>query len=72
MAIWLTNDGVRSIDSSLTFAEIADILRDLAMWSDAAQDPLTTEQGLREQYPDDPSDDTEAGSSQQAATEAEC
>jgi hypothetical protein len=66
MAIWLTNDGVRSLDSALTFAEIADILRDLAMWSDAAQDPLTMEEKLREQYPDG----SEAGSSQQPATEA--
>jgi hypothetical protein len=71
MAIWLTNDGVRSIDSVLTFAEIADILRDLATWSDAAQDPLTMEEKLREQYPDDSSDGTETGSSQQTATEAE-
>jgi hypothetical protein len=71
LAIWLKNDGVRSIDSALTFAEIADILRDLAMWSDAAQDPLTMEEKLREQYPDDSSDGSEAGSSQQAATEGE-
>jgi hypothetical protein len=71
MAIWLTNDGVRSVDSVLTFAEIADILRDLAIWSDAAQDPLTMGEKLREQYPDDSSDGTEAGSSQQTATDAE-
>lgn len=41
LAIWLTNDGLRSTDSYLTFGETAEILRDLARFADALQDPLT-------------------------------
>jgi hypothetical protein len=63
MAIWLTNDGVQSIDSQLTFAEMADILKDLVMWSDAAQDPLTMRETVMKHFRSASSDDTEAASS---------
>jgi hypothetical protein len=39
ISIWLTNDGLQSMDSSLSFEEAADILADLAWWADAVQDP---------------------------------
>ena len=50
IAIWLTNDGLRSVDSWLTFDEMADILDGLARWSDAAQDPLTMKEKMLRQY----------------------
>lgn len=65
MAIWLTNDGIQSINGGLTFTEMADILTELAMWSDAAQDPLTMREKVMEHYQDMSSDGTEAGSSPQ-------
>jgi hypothetical protein len=40
IAVWLVNDGLRSTDSWLTFDEMAEILDELARWSDAVQDPL--------------------------------
>jgi hypothetical protein len=46
LAIWLTNDGLRSTDSYLTFGETAEILRDLARFADTLQDPLTMREKL--------------------------
>jgi hypothetical protein len=46
MGIWLTNDGLRSTDSWLTFDEMAEALEEIARWSDAAQDPLTMREKL--------------------------
>lgn len=46
MGIWLTNDGLRSTDSWLTFDEMAEALQEIARWSDAAQDPLTMREKL--------------------------
>jgi hypothetical protein len=56
MAVWLTNDGLRSTDSRLTFDEIAEILEDLARWSDAAQDPLTMREKIMRYYRDKEAD----------------
>jgi hypothetical protein len=48
--VWLTNDGLQAVDGKLTFAEIAEILVDLAKWADAAQDPLTMRETIRASY----------------------
>ena len=48
--VWLTNDGLQAVDGKLTFAEIAEILTDLAKWADAAQDPLTMRETIRASY----------------------
>lgn len=47
LPVWLTNDGLRAVDAELTFAELAEILTDLAKWADAAQDPLTMRETIR-------------------------
>lgn len=41
LPVWLKNDGLHSVEASLTFAEIAEILEDLARFAEAAQDPPT-------------------------------
>jgi hypothetical protein len=46
IAVWLKNDGLHSIDGSLTFDEIAEILEDLSRYADAVQDPLTMREKL--------------------------
>jgi len=38
------------MDAELTFAEIAEILTDLARWADAAQDPLTMRETIKASY----------------------
>jgi hypothetical protein len=38
------------VESGLTFEEIADILKDLALWADAVQDPLTMREKIMTQY----------------------
>lgn len=50
LPVWLTNDGLRAVDAELTFAEIAEILTELAKWADAAQDPLTMRETIRVSY----------------------
>jgi hypothetical protein len=48
LPVWLKDDGLHSIDSHLTFDEIADILETLARLADVLQDPLTvTEDKLK-------------------------
>ena len=47
LCVWLTNDGLRSMDTSLTFDEAADVLAELARWASAVQDPLTMEEKLK-------------------------
>jgi hypothetical protein len=37
--VWLTNEGLTSIDARLTFVESAEVLEDLAKWADALDDP---------------------------------
>jgi hypothetical protein len=46
LCVWLTNDGLRSTDTSLSFEETAGILDDLAKWADAVQDPATMHEKL--------------------------
>jgi hypothetical protein len=45
--VWLTNDGLRSTETSLSFDEIAGILDDLAKWASAVQDPAAMHEKLR-------------------------
>jgi hypothetical protein len=51
LAVWLTNDGLRALDGRLTFDEMAEILEELARWSDGAQDPLTMREKMQVHYP---------------------
>lgn len=37
--VWLTNDGIRSTDETLTYEDTAEILRDLAKWANIVVDP---------------------------------
>jgi hypothetical protein len=46
LCVWLTNDGLRSIETSLSFDEIAAILDDLAEWASLVQDPATIHEKL--------------------------
>jgi len=46
LPVWLTNDGLRSTDSHLTFSEIVGILRELAQYAGAMEDPLTMREKL--------------------------
>lgn len=39
--VWLENEGLRSGDATLTFAETADVLKDLARYATALMDPKT-------------------------------
>jgi len=41
LPVWLKNDGLHCVESSLAFGEMAEILGDLARWADIVQDPLT-------------------------------
>jgi hypothetical protein len=44
----LTNEGLRSTDALLTYAETGDILRDLAKWANIIVDPSEMADKLRE------------------------
>ncbi len=46
LAVWLDNDGLRSTDAQLTFDEVAHELRELGVWADLLQDPLTLHEKL--------------------------
>jgi hypothetical protein len=46
IAVWLVNHGLCSTDSWLTFDEMAEILDELARWSDAVQDPSTAREKM--------------------------
>ena len=52
LAVWLANEGLRAVDGQLTFDEIARILEELAVWSDAVQDPLTMGEKILARYPE--------------------
>jgi hypothetical protein len=41
LPVWLKNDGLHSVESRLTFEEIAEMLEELAVWADATQNPAT-------------------------------
>jgi hypothetical protein len=45
--VWLTNDGIKSVDSLLTYGETGDILRDIARWANILVDLPTTMEELR-------------------------
>ena len=44
--VWLENDGLRSIDAKLSFAETAEVLKDLAIYAGALSNPLTAKAAL--------------------------
>jgi hypothetical protein len=44
--VWLENEGIRSIDTHLSFKETADVLRELAKYADALMDPKTANEKL--------------------------
>jgi hypothetical protein len=46
--VWLDNNGLRSVDSTLSYEETAEILRDLAKYADALSDPFTAKDKLNE------------------------
>ena len=50
LPVWLRNDGLHSVESSLTFEEIAEMLEDLAVWADAAQNPATMREKIAAKY----------------------
>jgi hypothetical protein len=46
LCVWLTNEGLRSTDTSLSFDEISEILELLARLASAVQDPATMREKL--------------------------
>jgi hypothetical protein len=44
--VWLENQGLRSIDASLTFLETGEVLKDLAKYADALSNPRTAKEVL--------------------------
>ncbi|HEY3210823.1 MAG TPA: hypothetical protein VGL18_13740 [Actinomycetota bacterium] len=46
--VWLTNEGLRSVDSLLTYAETGDVLRDVAKWANIIVAPTDMANKLRE------------------------
>lgn len=50
LPVWLKNDGLHSVESSLTFEEIAEMLEDLAVWAEAAQNPATMREKIAAKY----------------------
>lgn len=46
--VWLTNDGLVSVDSALTFSETGEVLKDLAKWANILQDPLSAPEKLKQ------------------------
>jgi hypothetical protein len=61
MTVWLTNTGLRSVDSEISFDEMADVLEDLARWSDAAHDPLTMREKLLDRFEESAAEDIGTG-----------
>jgi hypothetical protein len=49
--VWLTNHGLVSIDSALTFSETGEALKDLAKWANILQDPLSAAENLKNIQP---------------------
>ena len=50
LPVWLKNDGLHSVESSLTFEEIEEMLEDLAVRADAAQNPATMREKIAAKY----------------------
>ena len=48
VAAWLTNQGLVSVDSALSFSETGEILKDLAKWANILQDPLSSTEKLKQ------------------------
>lgn len=46
MPVSLDNEGIRSIDTQLSFKETAEVLRELAKYADALMDPQTAREKL--------------------------
>lgn len=46
--VWLDNEGLRSVDAQLTYAETADVLKELAKYADALMNPQTAHAALKE------------------------
>jgi hypothetical protein len=44
--VWLENQGLRSVDTTLRFAETADVLKDLAKYANALMDPKSAKDKL--------------------------
>ncbi len=44
--VWLENEGLRSVDANLTFAETAEVLQELAKFADALSNPSTAKEVL--------------------------
>lgn len=46
--VWLDNEGLCSVDIKLTYAETADVLKELAKYADALSNPSTAKEALNE------------------------
>jgi hypothetical protein len=46
--VWLENDGLRSVDANLTFAETAEVLKELAKYADVLSNPKSAKEKLSE------------------------
>ncbi len=44
--VWLTNDGLCSVDASMTYIETAEILRQLEIWANALMNPKTAKEAF--------------------------
>ena len=44
--VWLENEGLRSVDANLTYAETAEVLKEIAKYADALSNPKTAKAGL--------------------------
>lgn len=45
--VWITNEGLKSTDTLLSFSETGEVLRDLAKWAETLQDPLLVAEKLK-------------------------
>ncbi len=48
--MWLKNDGLHSVETSLSFEETTEIFGDLAAFTEATQDPLTMREKIVQAY----------------------
>lgn len=44
--VWLENEGLRSVDANLTYAESGEVLKELAKYADALSNPKTAKATL--------------------------
>jgi len=44
--VWLTNDGIWSVDASMTYNETGEVLKQLAVWADALMNPKTAKEAF--------------------------